>query len=411
MFHSFVSDVSMNAAPKQTGLRFEMISDRVSLEKFAPSWRALLNRSQPEAMQSPDWLLTWWDIYGEGTDRQLRVGTFWSDGELVGMAPLCRRTVTYRGGLRFRRLEFLGSDVDENDGVCSEYLGLNTAPGFEQQVVEATVHQMARGAFGAWDEILLSAMNGASDQPRHLAEAFEQADMRVHLEETTSAPYVKLPDTWDAYIKQLSKSKRWNLKTQQKEFDAWAAGEAVWREVRPADELDRAMTMLSDLHEIRWKAEGKTGVFAAARFRAFHDRFARLMLDQGKLELIWVERADRPLAAVYAFREAGRVYYYQSGRVMDLPDKVRVGSLLVAHAIRRAIERGDKEFDLLGGPARYKFTFTDLTRPIIRLRVARPGLRETTRTAGEKMLRGLRNLKSWWKRPTTAEKGQTVGEG
>jgi len=59
-------------------------------------------------------------IYGRG--RELRVGLFHDGDRLVGVAPLCRRRFWHRPGIPMRRLEFLGGDDNEDDGVCSEYL-------------------------------------------------------------------------------------------------------------------------------------------------------------------------------------------------------------------------------------------------------------------------------------------------
>lgn len=321
----------------------------------------------------------------------------------MGIAPFCRRTFRYRGGLTFRRLELLGADVDTQDGVCSEYLGLITPPHHEAQVADAFVRELSRGGFGPWDEVVLSSLDGASSLTRRLIDAFVQHELPCHVEETTTAPYVSLPDTWEAFLKQLSKSKRWNLKTQLKDFELWAAGQAQWHEARTSQELETAWRILRDLHEVRWTAEGKKGVFASARFTRFHERFLHSRLEQGKQELVWLSVAGRPVAALYAFREAGTVYFYQSGRVMDVPDKVRLGSVIVAQAIRRAIERGDKEFDLLGDPARYKLSFTATTRPLIRIRVARPTFKEWLRRAGAATLRGWRRIKTWWKRSAASE--------
>jgi len=77
---------------------------------LAPGLATLLERSsRNELTQSPDWLLTWWHVYGGLQGRQLRLGLFHDAGRLVGLAPLLRRRHCYGGGLPFRRLEFLAS--------------------------------------------------------------------------------------------------------------------------------------------------------------------------------------------------------------------------------------------------------------------------------------------------------------
>ncbi|MFO0967126.1 MAG: GNAT family N-acetyltransferase [Gemmataceae bacterium] len=386
-------------AASDPSLRFELIADLDSLERLLPAWRTLHEQSdRAEPMQSPDWLLRWWRIYAPGSDRALRVA-IWRLGErLVGLAPLCRRTCWYRGFLPFRRLEFLGSDVDENDGVCSEYLGLLAAPGLETGVASALVDQAARGGLGPWDEIVLSPFAGDDAQWGRLACHFRDRDFRVQEQETTTAPYVTLPRSWDDFLQGLSKSKRWNLKTQLKDFDAWAAGRTAWHEAATEEELERGRAILAALHEERWREDGRAGAFAAPRFAAFHDEHMRFLLKAGRLELLWLTVGGRPVAALYAFRAAGKVAFYQSGRATDLPEKVRVGSVIVAHAIRRAIERGDREFDFLGGPARYKLAFTTTTRRLFSLRIARPDMKEAVRRAAETVVAAARQLRACLRR-------------
>src|SRR5205809_1036512 len=114
-------------------MNFRLITSFDELEALAPAWQELLDASaHPEPMLAPTWLLTWWRIYGDG--RELRVGVFHDHDRLVGLAPLCARRFRHRLGLSFRRLECLGADVDESDGVCSEYLNIIARTGDEAAV-------------------------------------------------------------------------------------------------------------------------------------------------------------------------------------------------------------------------------------------------------------------------------------
>ena len=113
----------------------QVVTDPRALNELGPAWAALLRRSASnEPMLSPTWLMTWWAVYGEGTGRQLRTVLFYEDDRLVGLAPLARRTYRYRLRLPFRRLEPLGADVDEQDGVCSDYLNVIAERGAERRV-------------------------------------------------------------------------------------------------------------------------------------------------------------------------------------------------------------------------------------------------------------------------------------
>ena len=74
-----------------TPLTFRLLTDFDALKAWAPAWDELVRRSAaPEPMQTPDWLLTWWRIYGHGSGRSLSVGLFHDGEQLIGVAPCVR---------------------------------------------------------------------------------------------------------------------------------------------------------------------------------------------------------------------------------------------------------------------------------------------------------------------------------
>jgi CelD/BcsL family acetyltransferase involved in cellulose biosynthesis len=138
-------------------------------------------------------------------------------------------------------------------------------------------------------------------------------------------------------------------------------------------------------------------VFRSPYFRAFHAAILPLLLARGSLELCWLEVRGVPAAALYNIHWNNKVYFYQCGRNPALPPRVRPGIVLLAHSIRAAIAAGRREFDFLGGGSQYKGQFAPATRPLVQVRVVRPGLREagrrlleTAAACGRAIKRGLR---------------------
>jgi CelD/BcsL family acetyltransferase involved in cellulose biosynthesis len=115
----------------------------------------------------------------------------------------------------------------------------------------------------------------------------------------------------------------------------------------------------------------------------FHDEIMRMLIERGLLELIWLCARNVPIAALYAMAWGGKVYAYQMGRRLDVPAGIRPGAVLLALAIRRAIEAGREEFDLLADDAFYKRQLATASRPLIRLRVGRRSLVEGARRIGK----------------------------
>lgn len=108
-------------------------------------------------MMDPGWLLLWWRQYGAGV--QLAMGLLFDGDDLVGLAPLCIRKFVYCPGLVFRRLQFMGMEANEKDGVGSIYMNFIARRGYEAPVARGFVDHIAAGDFGSWHEVMLGSVN------------------------------------------------------------------------------------------------------------------------------------------------------------------------------------------------------------------------------------------------------------
>jgi CelD/BcsL family acetyltransferase involved in cellulose biosynthesis len=363
----------------------KVVTDPRALADLTPAWSDLLGRSASnEPMLSPAWLLTWWAVYGEGTGRQLKVALFYEGDRLVGLAPLCRRTYRYRFGIPFRRLEPFGADVDEQDGVCSDYLNVLAERGSERRVCAALAEALRAGDLGPCDEFVMPAMDGENPMPGLLAEAFLKAGYRAECSPTGASPYVTLPATWEGYLSSLPKKKRHNIRYALRDFDAFAGGRAELHCALTPGEMEEARRVLVALHADRWTGSGQAGAFEKPRFSAFHDRVQPLLFRQDALQLLWLSVAGEPLAAMYNLVWDNKVYFYQSGRKVGLPPKLSPGIALIARALQKAIAEGRREFDFLAGASPYKMQFSRVTRPLVQVRAARSCAAEWARRAVER---------------------------
>jgi CelD/BcsL family acetyltransferase involved in cellulose biosynthesis len=374
-----------------------VVSDPQELDRLAPAWTNLLERSDDNRpMLAPIWLRTWWRVYGAG--RRLRVGLFHDGPRLVGLAPLLARRCWHRRCLPFRRLEPLGADVDEGDGVGSDYLGPIAERGAEELVADALADAIAAGRFGPCDEVVLPVMAGDRPLPQLLTVAFRRAGFAAECVQTGAAPYISLPSKWEDYLQALSGSQRYYLRRSQRDFDAWAAGESRIERVTSLTELAEGKRILIALHGERWAAAGQKGALCAARFAAFHDAVLRELLRAGALELLWLTVRGRPVAAVYNIVWDRKVLFYQSGRQPDVPRGVRPGIVLHAQAIRAAIDAGHREYDFLGGESQYKSQLAPTSRPLVHVRAVRRSLIEHARSLIEAGIARTRSTRGWLRR-------------
>lgn len=333
---------------------------------------------------TPEWLLAWWRVFGDSEGRRLRAVLVEDGGRLVGLAPLLLRAHRYRPGIPFRRLELVASGEREEDEICSDYLSVLAATGAEREVADALAEALAGGTIARWDELLLPAMSGDAIMPLLLAGALRLRGLDAAITQTGEAPYVTLPETFDAYVGGLSKRRRYLVRRSLRDLDAWANGKLTLERVRDAADLPRGRAILESLHSQRWQGDGREdgahgGVFASAKFRAFHDAVMPALWARGAMDLSWIAAAGTPIAIVYSLVWAGRMQVYQSGRRLDLPATLRPGLVVHARLIEAAIAAGFVEYDFLNGASRYKRDLTPISRPLVQLRAVRAPLRETAR--------------------------------
>jgi CelD/BcsL family acetyltransferase involved in cellulose biosynthesis len=378
-----------------------VIADLPTFEALEAEWTALLSSSRSNSVTITwPWLHTWWRVYQ--AERQLRIVTVRDGGRLIGAAPLLARRgrcSQYRV-LSFRRIELLASGEARADQICSDYLDWAAESGREQEVVAAIVECLCGELSGDWDEMWLPDVSAESPNLAYLASEAARRGLHFEILKREPCAVCSLPDTWNAFLDGLGSGLRYKIRRGLKEFDRLGGSYTV---VASADELPEASDTLMQLHQQRWTAKGRPGAFHSERRRRFHQLLMPLALERGWLRLGVLRINGEPLGAIYNFRYAGKIAFYQSGIVTTENNHLRPGLLMHALEIRSAIEAGCHEYDFLKrGHSDYKDAWTTAARDLLLVRVARPGLREaalrTFRTAHD----GLRSLKHRFVDPAPA---------
>ncbi len=348
-----------------------VLEDWQQLIALEESWRELMARSDAnEPTLSPLWLNAWWRVFGDD-GRMLTALVFREHGRLVGLAPLLSRRARHRRLVPLRRLELVGSGENEADEICSDYIGIIAERGAEERVARAFAEAAAAGAMGPFDELVLELQNGLSALPAQLAAALNRVGLDTVLERQGAAPYVLLPESWDAYLAGLSSSRRYLVRRSLRDLEKWGKGPVTYTRVEGPAELSEGQRILLELHEKRWQEEGRSGLFASQRFTDFHFRVMPELLAIGALDLAWIHIDGKPIAVVYSLVWNGKVYFYQGGRETGLPPKLRPGIAVHALAIADSIQRGRREYDFLNGTSRYKMQLASHVRPLVRLHATR----------------------------------------
>ncbi len=362
-------------------LSISVLTDVAELDRIHFEWEQLLARSAGQHPSlTPTWIITWWRVFGAHDGRRLSALAVRDGRELVGLFLLLSRRHWYHQVVPMRRLELLASGEDEEDEILSEYLGPIAASGREAEVIAAIADHLAAHRDG-WQELVLPALDGQSPSVLAIAPAFRARGFACEEKPFGECPFIALPKRWEDYPLALSSDDRYMVKRSLRDFERWAGKTAKVEVARSHEDLLRGKAILHQLHEHRWQANGKDGVFASEVFRRFHDRLMPALLDRGELDLRWLVANGEPVSVSYSVLCDNRLYYYQGGRATNVPKGVRPGIVLHLYAIRDAIEAGRLEYDFLAGDARYKRDLATATRPLIQLRIAHPSAPEVARTA------------------------------
>jgi CelD/BcsL family acetyltransferase involved in cellulose biosynthesis len=215
--------------------------------------------------------------------------------------------------------------------------------------------QVARG--------LVDALRGDVLVAEHVsAEAGWAALMHGHAVRSEASPAVMpTPGGWDGFLSARSRRLRKEIGRLERRLES--AGDVRFRQ-GPVD-LEQDLDLVFSLHRAVF---GDNSSFL--RHAPFHREFAALAHRRGWLRMWFLEVDGRPIAAWYGFRYAGVEFDYQGGRDPAW-DSYSVGTLVIAHALRCALDDRVEEYRLLRGAEQYKQRFATHDRGVETLVIGR----------------------------------------
>ena len=312
-------------------------------------------------MRSPEWLLASWEIFAEPEDELYILLINSSEGKLVGIAPLY-----LQGAASSPTFRLLGSNND-----CTHHTTWLSAPGYETRVGQEVALFLLQ-CKSDWKRLLLEAVDADAVAIHATVNYLNENGCLCHKRQIHSCWKIPLPDTWDDYLRMLSRSLRRRCRKLQRQF--FDSGKVQLHQVETEADLQHGFEVFLKLHGARWGSIKKPlGVFEDQRVRKFHERVSRNLLLQNKLRLAWLECEGKPIAAEYQFVDTKAVYAYQAG--IDLAmDEYSPGKLSMMAAIQFAIANDCEFFDLLRGNEPYKANWRAVPLDCFDLRVWQDGI-------------------------------------
>ncbi|HEX7053095.1 MAG TPA: GNAT family N-acetyltransferase [Burkholderiales bacterium] len=347
------------AHERAAGISVEVLADAQDFAALAPDWNRLHDQAEPASVfNSWIWQFQWWQVYGK--DRPLRLLVARDGGEVVGILALYVHTVRVLGvPVRLLRLVGTGGDTHPDD------LGPVLDPGRSSAVAAELAHALL-GLRDA-DVLLLTDLSPECALVGALENAAGIAGRPALVAPSERIAFVRLPGSWDAYLRALSSHRRSRIRYTRRRVAAENGRFYVWSD--PAG-IDRAFERLAELHCRRWAAHGGSESFGSPEYLEFHRRVMKACLPRGWLRLYCLQIAGEPAAMIYAYRFRNAIYWMQSGFDPD-HGRLEPGNVLLGYAFEHAIGEGNAVFDFLRGDHGYKDQLATDHRETVSVRVFR----------------------------------------
>ena len=322
-------------------MQLQLIDNLPSLRDIEEEWNQL---PLPSPLQSPAWLISWWEAYGESDPLlQLSVLAIWDEDRLAGIAPFYVKSHSYLG----KTLRWLGDGRASTDHSTILVASAEEEPA----VVTAVANWIVEGATKRWHRLRFEAIDRGDRASEELFRLLEEANLDTEWINDVGSFPAPLAEDWESYLGSLSKNRR-------KKFRRWVrdwfeTGRATVEVVTTEEQRMAMWSLLVKLHNERREGMGEEGVFACEKFNQFHQLASAKLLADGKLYMALLRLDGEPVAIEYAPQDDRTIYAYQGG-ISSVGLEKDAGHLSMIAMAKHAIESGRTCFDLLRGDEPYK---------------------------------------------------------
>jgi CelD/BcsL family acetyltransferase involved in cellulose biosynthesis len=319
-------------------MQISVIDNVQGLERLKPEWEALHEESAAEGLFA-SWL--WADLWMRhfGTGERLRIVTARDHaGRLLGIAPMSMATSQVARALHMKTLQFIGASAPV------EHFDFVIRRGHEAEVLPRLLATLCRMRA---DVIALHNMLPDSPNVSLLRASGDFVEEQGHV-----APRLVLPDSMEALLASIPKSRRDRFRFFRRRIDRYSPDWTLTQLATRAELLE-AFEQLVDLHDRHWKSRGEPGTFATPALTAFYRDLALTLFDRGWMRMYRLMAGGRVVSVEYAFEFRGRMHVFTNGTDFDAGVE-SAGAVLQYLIIERAIAAGVREYDFMWGDEEYK---------------------------------------------------------
>lgn len=328
-------------------------------QELKQQWNELLTRSICHVpFLRFEYLQNWWHTRGGGEwpqDARLVLITAWQGEELVGIAPLFHSMYQDRPSLLF-----LGSIE------ISDYLSLLVAPeNLESFTAELFDFLKESQEVPDWQVLDLYNIFASLPLIPALEKAAESLGWQTLIVETDHAPGITLPGDWEAYLSELSKKQRHEIRRKIRRLEE-ANETSRWYIVEDEDTLDDEINAFLKL----MADDPIKDTFLSPEMNVTMAGTMKTAFQEGYLQLAFLEINGRKAAGYLNFDYLNRIWVYNSGINRDFMS-YSAGWVLLGYLLQWANENKRDTFDFMRGDEDYKYRFGAVDQMIKRVSITR----------------------------------------
>lgn len=318
-------------------LTTRIINSIEQLEQLEPEWCHLLAASESSTFFStPTFQLSWLSTIG--ADRTPHYFACYDSEQLVGLLPLIESTDAPS------RLESVGSvDVtDYSDAIVKPEHVSNFFIALSQHIVA---------------ERLTLRLYGLPETATLRSHRFADT-LTMSESEQTVAPQMTLPADWEAYLQQLDRKQRHEVKRK------WRKVEALSHQFEVLTSEEQVAAALADFFKLHASSSAEKAAFWNEQTTAFFTQLLTRTATAEQLKLFFLEIQGERVATMLVFDFHSTYYLYNSGFNPNAYHNLSTGTVLTAYTIQHAIENATSNYDFLRGTETYKFRLGGKAHPI-----------------------------------------------
>jgi CelD/BcsL family acetyltransferase involved in cellulose biosynthesis len=335
----------------------ELTLHRTFPDDLAPEWNALLEKTATHVpFMRFEYLKLWWETRGGGEwpDAELFLITAQQDDRLMGAAPLF-----YTPDWQGRPALLLVGSIE-----ISDYLDLLVRPDDLPDFLAALLPFLKDGGLPEWKTLDLYNILDDSPSIPALKQAVEEIGWTCQSEKLQHSPYIPLPGDWDAYLANIDKKQRHEIRRKLRRAQS-ALVPIDWYIVKDGEALDQHITDFMAL----MRMDPDKDKFLSPPMEEHMRKAAHFAAGVDSLNLAFLEIDGKKAAGYMSFDFLNRLWVYNSGINWSDYSEYSPGWVLLAYLLQWANEEGREAFDFMRGDEEYKYRFGAVDRFVMRVTI------------------------------------------